>query len=1209
MGPDHHSLIGIRLKTKEHPKPKMVSLLLLRFYDCTCVSLKQKTLKQYKTFIVALLALCMMACNSKEGNRQFTRLIPAETGVDFINLTGENDSFNILTNEYIYNGGGVGIGDFNQDGQPDIFFSGNNVENRLYLNEGNWRFADVTETAGVAGTDRWSGGVTVVDVNADGLPDIYVCATIREEAKGRQNQLFLNTGNNENGIPTFTDVAPAYGIADTSHNTQAAWLDYDLDGDLDLFLLVNKMVSNKRPNDFSRKIVDGTGSRTDKLYRQDQVNGEIKFVEVGQETGILYQGFALAATICDLNQDGAPDIYVSNDYLSNDLVYLNTVDADGRHYFKDVAAGLLKHTSYSAMGNDVADMNNDGHPDILAVDMLPADNYRRKMMLLANNYNYLLNLERYGYQSQFVRNTLQVSQGKRIDTLTDLPNYAELAMQAGIPATDWSWTPLVADFNLDGYRDVIITNGFPRDITDHDFGDYSIATDRFFSTEQILPKIPSVKLYNEAFQANPTANGIPTYERVSTAWGIDVTSFSNGAAYADLDGDGDLDYIVNNIDDPAHIYRNNTRELSGDSHSFQLSPAKGLPSQQFFGSEVMISSNGNRQFAYWHPHRGYLSSHSNTLVFGLGNNNQVDSLLVRWIGQNNWEYFGGQAADTQITISPGGGTMLADWTPWQKRQNTLLTALEGPNFIHAERDYIDFNVQPMLLRKLSQQGPGVAVTDWNQDGVEDLYVSGSFEKAGTFLQGDAVSLDFIDAGSIIDSSNLNKEELGVLFFDADGDGDEDLYIVAGSYEFTLEKGDFHDQLYQNNNGKFEAVDGLDGLPAFSGSCVRAADYDLDGDLDLFVGARVMPHVYPLPVNSYLLRNESANGQLSFVIDQAASSVIATAENVCDALFTDYDNDGRPDLLLAGEWAPPRLYRNQPAGWEEVTEAANLSAYKGWWNSITAGDFDNDGDIDYVLGNYGENSILQPSTTEPITAFLADVDANETMDFVPMTYLENEAGERRSFPFFNRTDFAKQINKVKSEYLTHADFARTEAAAFMPPAGVDRYDFSVNHLRSTYLENTPDGFVARDLPAPAQAFPIFGMLPIDLNDDDYLDLLVIGNDYGGETGQGYLSAGNGMVLLGNGQGGFHALTAAESGFLVPGEGRGIVALKGGDNQPLIVAAQNTGPLVMVEPQGSYRYQALSHAVMVDLVSGAQRRVEAYWGSGYLGQSGRGVFLRE
>lgn len=1125
--------------------------------------------------LAILLCTCDRAQNSSSGT-VFTRLDQATTGISFTNQTGESDSFNILTNEYIYNGGGVGIGDFDQDGRPDAFFTGCDTENQLYLNRGDWQFEDVSAAAGIGGGDRWNNGVTVADVNNDGLDDVYVCSTTREFATGRANQLFINQGNNPDGIPTFKDMAPDWGIADTSHNTQAAWLDYDKDGDLDLFLLVNKMVDNKRPNDFNRKVQDGSGLRTDKLYRQDQVDGEVTFVEVGKEAGILFQGFALAVTVCDLNRDGWPDLYVSNDYLSNDLVYLNT-ERDGQRYFVDVADQITKHTSYSAMGNDVADVNNDGLPDIIAVDMLPADNQRRKMMLTANNYNYLINLERFGYHPQFTRNTLQLSTGLINDgPLTEAPRYGEVAMQAGLPATDWSWTPLVADFDLDGNKDIIITNGFPRDITDKDFGDYNAVNARFFSVEDLLKKIPSIKIPNVAFKATGVEDGVPHFEDASKDWGIDIPSFSNGAAYADFDGDGDLDYMVNNIYDPAHVYRNNTISGHEEDHvTIRLKKPPSMTDAAFWGSEVTVYDEEANllHFSTWHPHRGYLSSSNDELLISFPPSGTAVITLKTFgkEGATQSTYFA-YPGNHDIVLEPtveddkdDSTTKIAIDTPDIK---PIITPFPSPNFTHVERDYIDFNVQPMLLRKMTQEGPALAVTDWNGDGIEDIYVSGSYLEESAFLQGSGEGFTLVNS-LFSKTQDLQREETDAVFFDADGDGDDDLYVVNGSYEFKLgsEEMSYKDRLYENEGGRYTRVqsEGLAAVVESSGSTVQATDYDGDGDLDLFIGVRVEPHAYPKPVQSYFLRNESTPGALNFVLDAAATAAVASATNVTDALFTDYDGDGDDDLLLAGEWSPLRLYANDGGSFSEVTEAMGLDAQNGWWYSLAAGDFDNDGDIDYLAGNLGTNTIFCPTPEEPVTAVLTDLDNNGGLDFIPFCYLEDVDGTRRNFPYFNRNDFAKQVTKVKGLHKTHQSYAAATADTYVSE-GSDTWNFKVDYNQSVYLENTPEGFQFQALPASVQSFPVHAIVPVNLNGDDYLDALVIGNDHGAETAQGFMDAGDGVILIGSADGfqnsvrNYDGLAQPPSDFYVPGEGRDLVLVQG-KNRKLVVAAQNSGPLVV------------------------------------------------
>ncbi len=1235
---------------------------------------------------LATFPLFFGACAQKE-KPLFEQLPPSETGIHFSNRITEDDTFNILSYEYVYNGGGVGIGDFNNDGWQDVFFTGNQVGNKLYLNKGSkgangFKFEDVTESAGVAAKDRWNSGVAVVDINNDGWLDLYVCATTYQPGSRRANSLFINNGNPQSAIrnPQFTEMAAEYGLADTSHTMNAAFFDYDNDGDLDLYLLVNQMDEEKIPNRYRPKITDGTSQRTDKLFRNDfdEKLGHPVFTDVSKESGILIEGFGLGVNICDINQDGWKDVYVTNDYLTNDLLWIN----NGNKTFTDKAASFLKHTSHSAMGNDVVDLNNDALPDIVAVDMLPEDNLRRKTMLMPNNYNSYLNNDKYGYQYQYVRNTLQLNQG-----YTPLHGgkggdmqFSEVSMFSGISSTDWSWTPLVADFDCDGYRDIIITNGFPKDVTDRDFIDFNQEKGNFYTKKQLLEEIPSVKIKNYAFRnqtADKTANLspfipnpsslIPVFESMGEAWGITQTSFSNGAAYADLDNDGDLDYVVNNINDSAFVFKNKLIETKKDSANWLKIKLKGPEKNpNAIGSTVEIYyNNGEKQVWENSPYRGYLSSQDPIGYFGLGKTKMIDRLIVRWhIPRAEHGHHEGLPAEPYVLYldSVKANQVLIldvkdayegpheEGLPWWSRGyfHEVADSL-GILFTHNESDYIDFNVQRLLPHKLSQFGPAIAVADVNGDGLDDFYMSGShFNKGKFFIQkpdGQFVAQDLLPGP---DGDAKRGEELGSLFFDADGDGDQDLYLATGGYEFDLSDTCYQDKLYLNEKGRF--VLAKDALPDIlsSGSCAKAADFDRDGDLDLFVGGRVKPFQYPLPVSSYLLRNDTplrggaegvknspllageGSGVRFTLANKDAAPTLENIGLVCDALWTDYDNDGWQDLLLAGEWMPLVFLKNEKGKLTTPLPITNhQSPITGLWNSLAAADFDLDGDMDYVAGNLGTNTLLKADDEHPIGMYAADFDANKTeltnpaadvnvrgnlgLDAIPSAWFPDENGELAEYPFFGRADMDKQLIRTKKLYLHHREFGRATMADLMghfPDA--KPLVLKANHLKTSYIENLGGGnFALREMPPTAQLAPIFGMATGDFNGDNLPDLLLTGNDFGGETGMGRYDALNGLLLLGDGKGHFTPTTMQQSGICIPGDGKSLAQLQLKDGSRLVLAGQNRGELKAFKQSASLGKQVSLQpndcAAIIKLKDGRSYREELPYGHSFLSQSARRLWL--
>jgi hypothetical protein len=1147
-----------------------------------------------------------VSCTSED--TLFQRIKTGRSGVDFSNRITETEKYNILVFEYVYNGGGIAIADFNNDGLQDLFFSGNMVDNRMYLNQGDWKFRDVSQPAGIEGPDRWCSGTSVVDINNDGWLDIYVCATAYEPSSRRANQLFVNQGTGENGIPVFREMAAAYGIADTSYTTTAGFFDYDNDGDLDLYLAVNHFVPSLAPNAYWRDSDQRFTVNRDRLYenRFDEMEGHPVYTEVSEQAGIAKGGFTLGMNIVDINRDGWKDIYVSNDYNSPDMLWVNNGDGT----FTDRSREVLKHTCYSAMGMNVADMNNDGLADIFVLDMLPEDNLRRKAMLQPFNYLSYLSNERYNYPYQHVRNVLQLNRGVRPDN-GDLI-FSDVGFYAGIHATDWSWTPMLADFDHDQFRDLIVTNGFPKDITDHDFSDFMTMRRNFVTNKESLEVIPSVKLYNYAYKNElDTPGGIPRFSNVTKAWGISEPTFSNAAAYGDLDNDGDLDYVVNNIDDSASVYRNMLVEKGrSDSNWLKISFKGDRKNINGLGAITELYYQGRKQMWENSPFRGYHSTVQMGAHFGLGTVALLDSVRIEWPGGREQVLYKVPVNQELVVEYKNASAPRPRLPDEQKTIFREVSRESGVDFLHPEADYIDYNVQSLLLHKLSQYGPGMAVSDVNGDGLDDFYVGGShFYKGRFFLQqrdGTFLEKDLLPGP---EGEQKREEELGILFFDADQDSDEDLYLVSGGYEFDISDSSYQDRLFINDHGKF--IQSKEALPDFlsSGSCVKAADFDHDGDLDLFVGARVRPFFYPLPVSSYLLVNDG-KGKFSIGNDTNAP-VLEGIGMISDALWTDVDSDGWVDLLLAGEWMPLILVKNNSGILSDTVWIGGKNAV-GWWNSLASVDFDLDGDMDYVAGNLGSNSLIQASKELPVSLYAGDYDNDMRLDLIPTTYYLNEEGEMKEFPFFGRMDMQKQVKEFGNLFNGHKEFGLAtikEVMAKLPD--VTQLLLKANYQLSSVIENRGHGeFSVIPLPAEAQLAPLFAILTGDFTDDQLPDLLITGNDYGNEIGNGRYDALNGLLLKGDGKGHFEPLAMQESGIIIPGDGKSLVRLNAPDSSMMVLSGQNRGKLGIFKCGSPYRLLDLEQddcAAIVHLQDGRSYREEIHYGDSFLSQSTRKLWL--
>ena len=1171
-----------------------------------------KRLPRCLVYCVLLLAAC------KGRPTLFERIPSSHSGIDFNNRIIENDSINPLNTINLYNGGGVGIGDFNQDGKPDLYFTGNLVSNRLYLNKGDFQFQDVTNTAGVTGGGEWSRGVAVVDINNDGWPDIYVCTTISSDPAHRRNLLYVNQGIDKDSIPHFKEMAAEYGLADTTYSTMAAFFDYDNDGDLDVFIAVNTIPKDVNPGQFRPIIKDGSFPSTCRLYRNDwnAKLGHPVFTDVSRQAGILQEGYTHGVTIADLDRDGWEDIYVTNDFLSENILYINNHDGT----FTDRSAEYFKHTAANAMGQDIIDINNDGLADVIELDMNPEDNYRKKMMLGANNYRIYQNSDQYGYQYQYVRNVLQLNRGPRVGPHDSIgaPVFSDIVFYAGIAETDWSWTPAVADFDNDGYRDLIITNGYPKDVTDHDFTTFLNQSAGLASKKDLLNRIPQVKLHKYAYR---NEDGL-RFSDVSAQWGLMTTAFSNGTVYADLDGDGDLDLVMNNINDEAMIFRNFSRERDTASHYLQIQLHGDSLNRDGLGTRLEIYyDHGKQQVLESTPYRGYLSSMQNLAHFGLGTTRVVDSIIIRWPNQHI-QRLKNVATDQLLNLDIRNAvSALSTTSPSTTLRAQSLLATQtifrditdsaDIHYNQEEYDFIDFNIQKLLPHKLSEYGPALAVGDIDGNGLDDLVSGGSaYHSAQIFLQ--QSDGRFVQRALLTDAAaKLKKcDDLGLLLFDADGDGDADLYVTSGGYESAPGSPDYSDRLYIND-GKGHFTWDTTALPPnlVSKLCVRAADFDHDGDLDLFVSGRVDPWHYPQPVTSFIYRNDSKPGKVLFTdVTAQVAPALVSAGMICDGLWTDFNNDGWPDLVLAGEWMPVTFLQNDHGMFKTITPSGGLADHKGWWNSITAGDFDNDGDIDYVVGNMGENSFFRATAAYPVRAYGKDFDNNGVYDMITSLYLPDSLGRKKEFPADGRDDLLRQMNSLRLKFPDYRSFATATMDKVLTPAQrKGALILEANDFKSTLLRNDGKGhFTMIPLPPEAQWSVINGMATGDFDGDGSLDLVMNGNDYGTEVSVGRYDALNGLYLSGDGKGGFKARSILQSGLYIPGNGKGLVRLRGHGGSSLLAAGQNRGALKLFALRHSLRTLALRPddvSLRIHYRDGHLRKEEVYYGSSFLSQSAR------
>ena len=1083
----------------------------------------------------AVFLILFMACaGCGGGNTLFEKTDPVQTGVSFSNLLQETEQENILAFEYFYNGAGVAAGDLNNDGRVDQYFTGNQVANKLFINEGDTsrtgtlplKFTDVTTKANVAGrAGGWKTGVTLADVNADGWLDIYVCYSGMRPDSLRRNQLFINTTNVPGKLPTFTEKAQEYGLDDSGYSVQANFFDYDRDGDLDCFL-INHNLKNYQRKEAAVMRAERDYNAGDKLFRND--GG--KFVNVSEAEGIKGNplGFGLGVSVTDANADGWPDVYVANDFVEDDYLYINQrgKSATGMA-FRDELRERIGHTSYSAMGVDIADVNNDARPDIFTLDMLPEDNARQKLLIWPDSWQVYQAQLQNGFWHQNMRNMLQINQAT---PSAKAGHFAEVGQLAGVAATDWSWGALLADFDLDGRKDLFVSNGLGRDLTNGDFTKYLSDEGQMRQGTSLLNQLkqmPSTPTKNYIFQ---NVSGLQpdsvAFQNRQKEWGFDENTRSNGCAYADLDNDGDLDLITNNLNEPARLYRNTQRdEKEGHFVKIKLKGPAGNPFG--IGATVTVSQQGSQtQTQENYPTRGYLSSSHDALLFGLPGGNEPTRIQVRWPDGRTCNL--PATADQTLTIDHKQATT----SPQPAVSPTvapLLTELPATtDWVHTIKPVNDFERQPMLPMQYSYSGPRMAVGDINGDGLDDAFVCGTPEKPGTLLfnNGAGFTLTALPEPVLRRGGTapapLRKNADAVLA-DLNGDKRPDLFVVNGGYNLR-DMSELPDQLWLNESGQLHPTP----LPndEINGSCVTPIDVDRDGDLDLFVGGYVRPNRFPVADESVLLIND---GKARFTQKSLGKLGLVT-----DATTTDVDRDGWPDLVVVGEWMPVTVLLNSKGQLQLPANTTEPKALLGWWNRVEKADLDGDGDEDLIVGNMGQNTQFRANAAEPATLVYEDFDQNGVLDCFMTYYIQGKA-----YPAHTRDEVSEQVTSLRRTFQTYAAYSTATLDQFFDPSVLQQAKKKeINETRTLVLENRDGQFVTHNLPPAAQYAPVCAILAEDLDGDGKKDLVLMGNNSTLRLRLGKVDANHGLVLRNKGGFQFETMPVTRSGLFVNGDIRDI-----------------------------------------------------------------------
>ena len=1102
-----------------------------------------------------------ISCKQKTNitsNRLFQKLDSDKTGIDFNNKLGYDAGFNIYTYRNFYNGGGVAIGDVNNDGLPDVFFTANMLPNRLYLNKGNFKFEDVTEKAGIRKKGKWSTGVSMADVNGDGMLDIYVCNSGDVKGDNRENELYINNGLSKDGTISFSEKAREYGLDEKGLSTHAAFFDFDHDEDLDMFLLNNsfKAIGSFNLKQNERSIRDSLGGH--KFYRNDGGH----FTNISEEAGIYGSviGFGLGVTVGDVDKDGWQDIYVSNDFFERDYLYINNHDGT----FKERLEDEMMSISNASMGADMADINNDSRPDIFVTEMLPDDEGRIKTNITYENWDkYQLNLK-YDYYHQFTRNMLQLNNGgffsgneaPGTNTNPTEVSFSEIGRFSGVAATDWSWGALITDLDNDGHKDIFVANGIYQDLINQDYIQY-ISNENFFKQvssgkadyRNLIDLIPSQPLSNYIFWNR----GDLTFSNKSKEWGLDEPSFSNGSAYGDLDNDGDLDLVVNNVNMPCFVYRNQSIEQHPENKYLKVS-LRGEGKNSFgVGAKVTVYYNGTLSYQEQMPMRGFESTVDSRLNFGLGKTVKIDSVVVQWPDgrENNLKNID---PNQHIMVKQSEAIVKPVVSHQPSAINTVFTQGAdnyGIGFTHKENAFVDFDRDRLIFHMLSTQGPRIAKGDINGDGLEDIYICGASGQAGALYE-QTKGGRFKRTGEAVFQVDSLSEDTDALFFDADGDRDQDLYVCSGGNEFSPNSTALIDRLYINE-GRGRFVKSPQILPSYifeSSSCVKAGDYDGDKDLDLFVGVRLKPFSYGYPCKGYILQN-NGKGMFSDVTEKVAPGLVK-AGMVCDAEWVDYDKDGKEDLVVTGEYMPVSLYHNEGGRLKEVTTEAGLGKSNGWWNRIAIADVNGDGYADIIAANHGLNSRFKASEQKPVSMYVSDFDNNGTAEQIVSCYNGDS-----SYPMLLRHDLVSVLPYLKKKYLKYEDYKLQTVADIFTKEQLDRaLELNAYTMQSSvFLSDGKGGYKRKALPAEAQLSAMYGIAVDDFDGDGNLDIMMGGNFYESKPEVGIYDASYGVMLKGDGKGSFAALAPQRSGVLLKGAVRDIKLINTGKKKLMLIAKNN------------------------------------------------------